>query len=804
MVPTSFSVTANFFVPQVEKSQNQLRVNSTLDRRKYRQLIQALQDPRTKTITCEESVPVSHLVELFEKLHALRKRSCFGSKVTSKTVYFELPQLSTFQHRHAFEQKYLESSLGYLPRRAYVVPNSENKVFYSWTLKQSAPFKQGTSDEALPIEVRGRIASFLDFSDTMKQMTLSHECSSDEFILGAFEGKENELATKWAKKLCQDFAKNSNDLFPITLPPVVGAVKDHVRELDLSNQTITPLLLKTIAQLLPQIESLNFDGAKLPADCIEELGNFPNLKTLSLENCNLNDKAVLHLQNSNLEKLDLKNNREITGRFFSCLPSTLKELNCEGCGLHDAAIACLQNKTQLEVLNLSVNEHLTGRKFDLLPPSLKELNCNHCLGLNNMAIGNLSGLTQLEILDISTTGNNIPHAANSTLKNFDLLPSSLKELYCIGCNLSDEEIEGLRNLGQLKILNISENSKLTGANFDTLPPSLQVFYCKGGEFDEDNEIEISALTDQAIEGLRNKVNLTKLDISRNILLTGSTFHALSPSLKELTANFCGLTDSAIDGLNELTQLEILDISENPLITGKNFPLLPTSLKDLDLSTVEIPEEKRNKNLTDEALTGLQHLSQLEILVLDGHSVLTGISFDVLSASLKNLSCEECKSLTDDAIVKLKNKPKLEVLNLAKTKIKGLYFAILSSSITDLNCSNCEQLEDFSIKGLEHKSQLRCLNLSGTNIKGLYFNTLPVTLDELDCANCENLDNSAVQFGLHNTNLKVLHLDGTDVSTHCVRFLPRFLQKFTHKNTRSFKLNWHNEFRQVGLSHLCAE
>ena len=339
-------------------------------------------------------------------------------------------------------------------------------------------------------------------------LSVTSSFTSDRFLLEALKGKENELATKWARKLCQ----NQNNQFPIQLPSTLEAVKSNVTKLDLSELTLTPSILKSIALLLPNIEQLNFNKTTLDAECIKALGSFPKLKYLSLKKCRLNDEALQHLRNCTLlENLDVSNNTRLTGSFFSELPTTLKGLSCKGCTLTDQAINRLQNKTQLEILNLSGNSLLTGATFDALPTSLKELNCNNCIALTDQAIFGLQNKTQLETLDLSN---------NKLLTgvNFDVLPSSLNELLVSRNNLSDNAIEGLRNKVQLKKLDLSFNSLLTGVTFAALPPSLKELICNG----------CTALTDQIIVGLQNNTQLEILEMQISFY---NNWDILPPSLK---------------------------------------------------------------------------------------------------------------------------------------------------------------------------------------------------------------------------------------------------------------------------------
>jgi hypothetical protein len=832
---TSFSVTPSFVVPSVVKSNDQLQLKSTWDARKLRHLLQGLQDPRNKTIVFEkiEALPEALLVELIQKLHTMQRRACqVGAKVLPRIVYFDLTQqLASAELRHGFEKNLY--SLGDIPK-LNALNHLKDKALYSWIHKRRP--LQNSRAVALPSELWGKISSFLNFSDTLTQLKVSPQNSSDRFLLEAFKGKEDLLAEKWAKKLCESYSKTAIDNLQIKLPPTLEAVKANVRTLNLSGLTLTPFLLKSIALLLPNIEELNIKESKLDAECIKALASFPKLKMLSihakrpplsgsinpppLEN-KLTDEDFQHLRDcKRLEKLHLDlYSTTITGSFFSELSTTLKELICESCyRLNDKAIEGLKNKTQLQRLIFKYCSTITGNNFELLPTSLKEFECD-CKDLTDSAINGLQNKTQLERLKLSSW--------HITGVNFDLLPPSLKELDCSYCQaLTNSAISGLQNKIQLELFKVALSKHITGENFYALSTSLKTLEVTGAN-----------LSDTALKGLQDKFRLEKLKISGSSI-TGMTFDSLPPSLKELDCLDCSLCDEAIEKLRDKTQLEILKFSGSycrphfpgPSFTGKNLGALPLSLKELEMRTFD---------LNDNAIIGLQNKTNLIKLRLRDCVNITGVYFSALPFSLKELECKHCYRLTDSALAGLKNKTQLEVLKISrKTNITGVSFHdlppslkvlefegehdfprdsqlsdealkglqnlillqvlklsnhpfitgknfdILPSTLQKVDFSNSRSVNDLAVQGLENKPELKNLNLSGTLVTGQYFENLSATLTDLICSSCKNLDDRALYNLQYQTKLDGLDISYTEVSARFAQFLPNSLKRFSYRNNRA--------------------
>jgi hypothetical protein len=74
----------------------------------------------------------------------------------------------------------------------------------------------------------------------------------------------------------------------------------------------------------------------------------------------------------------------------------------------------------------------------------------------------------------------------------------------------------------------------------------------------------------------------------------------------------------------------------------------------------------------------QYLENLKVLDLS-HTPLTGKNFQLLPSSLQQLRCEECRKLTDDAIIGLAHCIHLRDFDLDAATVTKKYFNMLPKS-----------------------------------------------------------------------------------------------------------------------------
>lgn len=147
---------------------------------------------------------------------------------------------------------------------------------------------------------------------------------------------------------------------------------------------------------------------------------------------------------------------------------------------------------------------------------------------------------------------------------------NLTTLSLVACELDDGSLSPLSALTDLRSLDISANSDLTGRTFDQLPLSLR-------------ELDVSrclGVTDENIPRLFRLINLQTLIMELCPKITGSTFDKLPVSLLRLNIESCDLTDRSVGLLSHLIILQKLNIRKNTDITGSTLSQLPLSLQEL--------------------------------------------------------------------------------------------------------------------------------------------------------------------------------------------------------------------------------
>jgi len=806
MQPVNFTLNQSFLVPRLSGSEI---VSYSWNTSKLRHLVNALRGNTRMQANFDkmDTLSVELLVELFQKLNE-KKRIVKGSKPLASAIYFDVTKLiSSKELEQAFENG-LRKSVGFVP------PNLKTKksVFYSFLTQEREKLLQKANGQ-LPDSLWGRVYSFLDAPATAESCVLASSFTSDAFLKEAFKGKEDELATKWARGACA--AQEDSE---IQLPATLHAIKSSVRKIDLSNLTLTPTLLKSFALLFPNVEELDLNTARLNAECIQALQDFPQLKVLSLKGRHytygypIGDNELKHLQNCrSLEKLNISHTKA-TGAFFQVLPQTLKELNCHDCkNLKDESLIYLKDKTNLEKLDLSLT-NITGTHFQYLPESLKELICDRCDQLKDSELQTLQCLTQLKKLSLEDI--------NITGACFRFLPQSLEELVCGKFHgpffdynaIADINVQALENKTKLRVLHLG-NQPITGECFHYLPESLEELVCIGCQHlnqtqglqnktklkkldlshtaikDENlatfplslKELILTScnLTDEAAKKLTLYLQLEKLNLSYNVNIRGLAFEFLLPTLKELECKGCLLDDLAVKKLSHV-HLTKLDISENVLITGQTFDFVSDTLKTLICEG----NYQSDGGLLDVAAEKLQNKNQLEVLRISDNSHLTGKDFHLLPISLLELYCSGSTrlqtQLSDEAICGLQNKLKLKILDVSCNELlTHKNFPLLAPSIIELHIA-IDTFKDEIIDRVKHLP-LKKLNLDGALITGKTFDRISDSIVQLSCTGCKDLDPDFVfQYLSNKKHLKFLYLeesfdDETEITGQHVDLLPHSLR-----------------------------
>lgn len=217
----------------------------------------------------------------------------------------------------------------------------------------------------------------------------------------------------------------------------------------------------TVLDQLPALTKLDLSGCTISSSSLKAIAALPNLRSLTLKNCSLQDITPLSAL-SQLEHLDLSGNvlTDISA-LGSC--TELRSLNLSANKISN--IASLSACSNLESLNLS-DCHLTGIAPLTSLTSLTDVN----LSVNALTdISALAGCTQLKTADVSSnhisnidallqlTSLNVLDASNNEIERAEPVPedSALQRIYLIH-NLFTE-VTFLQNLQQLNYVDLDYN-----------------------------------------------------------------------------------------------------------------------------------------------------------------------------------------------------------------------------------------------------------------------------------------------------------------------------------------------------------
>ena len=220
-------------------------------------------------------------------------------------------------------------------------------------------------------------------------------------------------------------------------------------------------------------------------------------------------------------------------------------------------------------------------------------------------------------------------------------------------------------------------------------------------------------------------------------------------LRTLDLSFAKITNAGLDQLQYLSSLKALNLTECGDEAGIDVSDegLAALQHLIDLESLVLPA---HLNLTDSCLSYLQSL-RLTALVLRGMQLITGAGFSHLhSMPLRILDLSHCDLMTDVGLSHLSYLP-LQTLNLF----------------------SCVHITDFGLDHLRHLSLLQVLDLSNCNLItdiGLgYLQNLPLL--DLKLASCINISDMGVAY-LQKMPLRCLSLSAcaalTDMAMYSLR------------------------------------
>lgn len=325
---------------------------------------------------------------------------------------------------------------------------------------------------------------------------------------------------------------------------------NHYIELNLSGNNITILTNNDI-----NVTRIYLDNCNIDNNMIQEIHQkLPDFLELSLKNNNITDCSSIVYDGR--EKIDLSNN-PIDPRKIPTAPTLILN-NCNITEVNDIA------------------NNFTGSSLSLCNNPIEDISPLATLNLyklciSNTNVGDVSGLTKLQYLDIS--GN-----VNVTgLNNL----SNLKSLAVNNCNLTNENLtEITSNLNNLEYLSVN-NNKINNLDFLSNCNNLNTLYASSNEIND-------------ITGLTNITAFNELDLSNNNI---DDITCLENIIYIGNLNISNNNIKNILIFDKIRILDNVDISNNKitdvgLALGSNIPYNRLMAKNQEISfEIDIEKDK---------------------------------------------------------------------------------------------------------------------------------------------------------------------------------------------------------------------
>lgn len=207
------------------------------------------------------------------------------------------------------------------------------------------------------------------------------------------------------------------------------------------------------------------------------------------------------------------------------------------------------------------------------------------------------------------------------------------------------------------------------------------------------------------------------------------------SLKKLSLLYCLFTENGIKGVETMTALETLSLEGSRFSHKVSYLTRCRSLKALSLV--------RCRDLTDSGIIGLERIPNLQSLNLS-QTYLTDVSTLSKCNALKKLHLSCCSALTDAGLQGLEQIDTLEELHLGwSTSITNVSHLSGSKSLRILQLTGCRQLADSGIQGLERIPTLEQLDLSRTDVTSVSHFASCKTMTKLNLNSCQKLTDAGI-------------------------------------------------------------
>ncbi|TYJ16263.1 hypothetical protein E1A91_A10G239800v1 [Gossypium mustelinum] len=232
---------------------------------------------------------------------------------------------------------------------------------------------------------------------------------------------------------------------------------EELKSLDLSLNGIKDFIDNKVplSSAFSNLEILKLSFNDFHDGILSKVKSLPNLKILDLRNNTI--ESLQHLQEMNLEELDLGGNRLKNNDLTYIKGLSIKSLNIGGNLLQGSIdIGVLNNLTNLKKLDMSYNEIESLQYFNdgerqLKLINLEKLDLSYNL-FNNTLLARLGGLSNMKSLNV---GNNLIKGSINIIEELDGL-INLEELMLDGSHLNNNILQSIGVLNSLKALSLHD------------------------------------------------------------------------------------------------------------------------------------------------------------------------------------------------------------------------------------------------------------------------------------------------------------------------------------------------------------
>ncbi|KAJ7950015.1 Receptor-like protein [Quillaja saponaria] len=456
----------------------------------------------------------------------------------------------------------------------------------------------------------------------------------------AYNSFNSEIPSGLSKLTVLEYLNLSNAGFigqiPIEISQLTRLVTLDISTLSYLSESVLKLenpSLSMLVQNLTEITELYLDGVSISAPGNEwcpAISSLPNLRVLSLSNCNLSgpfSSSLAKLRYLSVVRLNQNNLSAPVPEFFANF-SSLTMLHLSSCRLTGIFPQNIFQVQSLSVLDISNNQDLHG--------SLPDFPQNGSLQTLVLANTNFSG----ELPDSISNVRQLSKLDLFTCQFYGSLPNSISNLTeLVYLDLSFNKFGG-----QIPWFGVSK--KLTHINLSH------------------NDL-IGAIPSGNLEGLPN---LTHIDLRYNSLNGSipSSLFAL-PSLQKIQLSY-----NQFDGhLSEFSNLSSIAVDTLDLSSNKLEGPIPMSIFELRrLNFLQLSSNKFNGTIDLLKIGKLQNLTTLD-LSYNNLSINASVTNEHRLSAFPPLSTLKLASCKLDAFPDfLKNQSRLTYLDLSKNQIRG--------------------------------------------------------------------------------------------------------------------------------------